>query len=139
MNELNIESALNYRLAEYIVAYPIAVDYGNIGYSPVEGTNYLKIDFLPAITGQAEIGTASQNRTVGIYQITTNTKSGNGKYDTITIVNQLKEYFKRGTLITNPADGTDVRIQRFYLGPYLEDPVWFQQVVRIEFRSDLDN
>ena len=139
MNELNIESALNYRLAEYMVAYPIAVDYGNVGYSPVEGTNYLKIDFLPAITGQAEIGTSAQNRTVGIYQITINTKSGNGKYDTIVIVNQLKEYFKRGTSITNPADGTDVKIQRFYLGPYLEDPVWFQQVVRIEFRSDLDN
>ena len=139
MNELNIESALNYRLAEYLVTYSIDVDYGNVGYAPEEGTNYLKIDFLPAITGQSEIGTSSQNRTVGIYQITINTKSGKGKYDTITIVNQLKEYFKRGISITNPADGTDVRIQRFYLGPYLEDPVWFQQIVRVEFRSDLVN
>lgn len=132
-----IETALNNQLNNYITAYPIDLAMPNVEYNPEVGTDYLKVDFLPGEPTQNGIGTCSQNRIFGVYQITINTKINQGKYNANIIYKQLKEFFARGTAINYDTIG--VRITKIYLGGYLEESPWYRQVVNIQFRSDIDN
>lgn len=137
MIQNEIEGILNYQLETFKAVNSIDIKYPNKNYSPVEGTPFIKVDFLPATPFSAEIGTEALNRTFGIYQLTLNMPSGKGKYDTIQLLEALESYFKRGTVITY--GGISVRITAFKSSIYVEDPVWFRQVVDINFRADLEN
>ena len=134
--ELDVERTLNYQLNSFVSSYNIDIAYTNVPYEPKEGTDYIKVDFLPATNVPAAIGLLSQNRIVGIYQFTINTNS-DGKAKVKTIIDTLKTFFKRGTTIIY--NGIKVRITKFAIGPYLDDAVWFQQVISVSFRSDIDN
>lgn len=133
-----IEQALNTKLAEYLGAYPIDVVYpAGPPYTPVEGTDFLQIDYLHGETSQVEIGTTSDDRATGIYQITLNVGNAEGSAKAMTLISQLKEYFKRGTIATY--NGLNVRITQFYLGGYTSEGDWYREVINIVFRADLDN
>lgn len=137
MTQKDIEKALNSRMVEYVTAYPIDVDYPNVGYTPVVGTSYLRIDFLHGSTSQVELGTESDDRAVGIYQITLSVTPNKGSGEATTLITQLKEYFKRGTVASN--NGLNVRITGFNLGSESSDGDWYRIVVNIPFRSDIEN
>lgn len=133
----DIEKALNSRMVEYTGAYPIDVAYPNVSYDPNEGTSYLQVDYLHGETSQVELGTESADRGVGILQITINTESSLGTATASTIITQLKEYFKRGTVASY--NGLNVRITQFYIGASNSDGDWYREIVSIVFRSDMLN
>lgn len=135
--QLDIEKALNYQMEAYNTAYPIDIVYTNTKYSPTKGTSYFNVDTIFTIPEQVEVGTSGQNRCLGVYQVIVNTPSGNGKYAIMQLIEQLKEYFKRGTSISYGS--FPVRITKFYLGPMFSETDWFRQIVNINFRADIDN
>jgi len=137
MNQLNIESTLNNKLNEYAIAKSMDIAYTNTGYTPIEKTPYIAVDFLLAESFAASIGTNSKNRCPGIYQLTLNVDSGEGKAKVLEIINDLSVYFKRGNEIIY--NGVKVRITKSYLGSYQETKSWFRQVLNIAFRSDIEN
>lgn len=137
MTPQDIEKSLNYRLSEYLTEYPIDVDYPAVGYNPVVGTPYLKIDYLHGQTEQVQLGSESADREVGVYQITVNIEGGKGTAEATTIISQLKEYFKRGTVATY--NDVNVRITSFYMGSYSDEGDWYRQVVNAAYRSDIAN
>lgn len=138
----DIEKALNSVLVTYgndedstVALSDIA--WANIDYEAVIGTPYINVDFVPATSASVGVGGETRNREIGFYQLTINTPTGNGKALAAQIVEELYEYFKRGTEIT--FDGTTVRCIRFQLLPALSSPDWFIQLIRVQFRADIDN
>lgn len=137
MTQKDVERALNGRLNEYLAEYPIKVAYYNTEFDPKVRDPYLKVDVLHGETTQVELGTESANRAVGIYQITVNVKNNKGINESSQIIQQIKNYFKRGTVASY--NGLNVRVTQFYLGSYFSEGDWFREVVNIVFRSDIDN
>ena len=137
MTQKDVEKSLNYRLSEYLQAYPIDVSYPSVQYEPEADVEYLKIDYLHGETSQVELGTASDDRALGIYQITVNVKNGEGSSKASQIIDQLKEYFKRGTVASY--NGLNVRVTAFSLGSYADEGDWYREVVNVVFRSDISN
>lgn len=135
--ELDIEVVLNSRLEMLRAVYPIDIAYTAIDYVPVIGTPFLIPDFIPATSSSTTIGTNSRNRITGLFQIRVRVPSLQGKALMKLWVERLKEYFKRGTGIE--LNGVQVRVLRFRVFDFDDDNVWFTQVVRIEFRSDIEN
>lgn len=135
--QVDVEITLNYRMSEYLTAYPIDVSYPAVTYSPVVGRPYLRVDFLHDETEQVEVGSTSDNRARGIYQITINVENNKGTGEVSTLISQLSEYFNRGTSISY--NGIGVKITNFYLGGKQEDEDWYRKVVNIVFRSDIEN
>jgi len=137
MTSKDIEKTLSFRLSEYLEVYPIDVDYPSVAYAPQEGTPYLKIDYLHGESFGITLGECSPDRAVGVYQITVNVPGNQGQREASTIIEHLKEYFKRGTGVVH--DENKVRITSFYLGSYQDDPDWYREVINIAFRSDILN
>lgn len=133
----DVEKALNNRMAEYSTAYPIDVEYPNVKYTPEIGKSYFFINYLHAVTSQVEIGTDSADRATGIQEITISVESDVGSKEMTTLITQLKEYFKRGTVATY--NGLNVRIIRFYLGSDSSDGDYYRQIINIVYRSDIAN
>jgi hypothetical protein len=137
MTQKDIEKSLNHRLSEYLQAYPIDVDFPTVSYKPKHGTPYLKVDYLHGETAPVELGSSSDDRASGVYQITLNVDSDQGSSGATAIITQLKEYFKRGTVASY--NGLNVRITQFYIGSYTTQGDWYREVVNIVFRSDISN
>lgn len=137
MTQKDIEKTLYSRLEEYLAVYPIDVSYPNISYSTSSGINYLKIDFIHGETSAVELGTDSDDRAVGIMQITVTVASDGGSSESSSTIGQLKEYFKRATVASY--NGLNVRITKFYLGSDSEEEDWYREVVNVVFRSDISN
>lgn len=137
MTQKDVEKALNSQLVLFKASHPIDVAYPAVSYTPVDGTPYLKVDFLHGETSQTTLGTESKNRAPGVYQITVNIKGGQGTKDASTIIANLKEYFKTGTRIIY--EDTKVTITNFYLGNPQDEPDWYREIINIVFRSDIVN
>lgn len=137
MNQKDIEKALNARMTEYQTAYPIDIVYPNTDYTPTIGTPFLQVFFLHGDTTQVEIGTDSDDRAPGIYQVNLNVQSNEGSGEATTIITQLKEYFKRGTIASY--NGLNVRITSFNIGSNASDGDWYREVINIVFRADISN
>lgn len=137
MNQKDIEKALNARMTEYQTAYPIDIVYPNTDYTPTIGTSFLQVFFLHGDTTQVEIGTDSDDRAPGIYQVNLNVQSNEGSGEATTIITQLKEYFKRGTIASY--NGLNVRITSFNIGSNASDGDWYREVINIVFRADISN
>jgi len=142
MTAFEIEKALNAQLVRYAteIANSIGVDniaWANHTYTPVIDTPYIIPDFIAAMTRSVGVGLGTPNRVTGFYQLDVFTPSNQGKGDLLKIVDDLHEYFKRGTSITH--DGTEVRITKFRPGPSFDREAWFVQTIQIDFRADLEN
>lgn len=137
MTQKDIERALGSRLEEYKVAYPINIAYPSVSYDPVIGTSFIQVDVLHGETAQVELGSSSDDRAVGVYQLTVNTKNNQGMMEVSTIIGQLHEYFKRGTSII--LDDVKVRITQFSVGSNDSAGDWYREVINIVFRSDITN
>jgi len=137
MTPKDTDKALDYRLSEYRSKYPIDIAYPSVSYEPRVGTAFLTIDYLHGESYQVELGTESDDRDVGIYQITLNTENNRGSLEASTIITQLKEFFKRGTVASY--NGLNVRITNFSLGSYDSSGDWYREVVNITYRADLAN
>lgn len=137
MTEFDIEMVLNYRMEEFRAEYGIDVVYTNTDYVPVVGTDFIKVDFLPASSNSASIGVNSKNRILGLYQLNVNTESMKGQARMKEIAEGLQKYFKRGTGIE--FGDVKVRIERFRMWRATESASWYSQIWRVEFRSDIEN
>ena len=114
-----------------------AVAYPNVEYTPVAGTSYLQLDILPALTEQAELGTAGQNSNLGIAQITIHYSGANGWGKIYDKADQIAEWFKRGTKLVN--GGITVTIESVQIGPMLNDEGWLNFPVSINYRAYTPN
>jgi len=137
MTQKDVEKALGARMAEYKVVYPIDVAYPDVSYNPTVDTSYLKIDYLHGETSQVELGTESDDRAVGIYQITVNTEDNKGSAEVSKLITQLKEYFKRGTVASH--SGLNVRVTGFNLGSYSSEGDWYREIINVVYRADIEN
>lgn len=137
MTAFDIEVALNSRLEELRQEFPIDIAYTAINYEPVVGTPHVIPDFIPATSASDIIGINAKNRITGLFQIRVRVPSLEGKGLAKMWVERLHDYFKRGTGIE--LNGVHVRVTRFRVFDFDDDRVWLTQVVRVEFRSDIDN
>jgi hypothetical protein len=137
MTDIDIFSTLNYQLQQFLTAHPIDVQYPNVAYVPQIGTDYIKVDLLPAETRQSDLGSGFRNRHTGIYQILIFTQTGSGSVSSKTIIDNLRTYFATATAISY--NGVDIRISKFQINNYMEDADWFIQPVSIYYRSDIEN
>jgi hypothetical protein len=138
----DIEKTLNSALVAYGNAEGSTVALANIvwantNYTPVIGTAYIDVAFVPATSASVGIGADTQNREIGFYQLMIHVPSGEGKAVVVSIVEEIKEYFKRGTVIAYGS--VSVRCTRFQILPTVSSPDWFTQFIRIEWRADINN
>ena len=137
MTEFDIERVLNFRMEEFRGVFPIDVVYANTDYTPTVGTDFIKVDFLPATSNSASIGVLSKNRIEGLYQLHIHTESMKGQARMKQVADALQAYFRRGTGISFM--GVNVRILRYRMWRATESASWYTQVWRVEFRADIDN
>ena len=137
MTDIDILSALNNQLQDFLVVNPMDVAYPNVAYSPTRGTEYLEVDILPASTVSAAVGIGACTRNIGIYQILVRVAPKKSFSEVKPIVDNLKTYFKMGTSILY--NGVSVRVTKFKVEPAMEDHGWFVQPISVYYRSDLEN
>lgn len=113
------------------------ISWPNIHYTPVNGTAYLKADLIPATSASVGIGINTPNRITGFLQVSIVVPANEGKARAKEVVEQLHDYFKRGTTLT--LNGVNVRCTRFRLPGYAEEADWFTQIVQIDWRADIAN
>lgn len=137
MTDIDILSALNYRLSEFLATNPIDVSRPNEKYKPSEGTGFIKVDFLPATTETEAIGQGAKTRHTGIYQLMLTLP----KYESFSkakgLIDGLKTFFKMSTAIVY--NGVALRVTKFQVNQHKDDDTWFYQPVSIYYRTDLIN
>jgi hypothetical protein len=97
----------------------------------------LRLTFLPALTEQADLGTAGKNRNIGIAQVDVFAAGENGWGDAFDKADDVAEHFKRGTRLTS--GGVTVTIESVQIGPQLSFDGWFQLPVSINYLAYTDN
>lgn len=105
-------------------------------YSPTTGTPYIREDFLPAQTFQADLGTSGRNRHQGIYQLTL-VYPPEGPFAADNKQTELLAHFKRGTRIEY--GGIVVVIEPPWPGPKQAEADWIRRPLNIPYFSYLNN
>ena len=137
MTDYDIMGVLNNRLVQFSQERPIDLAFPGVSYDPVVGTAYIKTNLIPATSSSVGIGLNTKNRHLGVYQITVRIPSAQTLGEMKTILATLKMYFKRSSSLL--LNNVKVRITGFQLGPFVEEPDWYTQIVRVEYRADLEN
>lgn len=134
-NFKEITLALSTQLGTLTGGYPIA--WPNRAYKPTAGTSYLALNFLPAFTAQADLGTSGLNENLGVAQVdiwqASVAAGGDGWAAAYDKADQIAEHFKRGTKLVN--GGITVTIESVEIGPQLNEDGWFQIPVSINYRA----
>ncbi len=137
MTEYDILGVLNNQLVQFSQEHPIDIAFPGVSYDPTVGTPYIKPNLIPATNSSVGIGIDTKNRHIGVYQITVRIPSAQTLGDMKVILSVLKKYFKKSSSLI--LDDVKVRITRFLMGPFVEEPDWYTQIVRVEYRADLEN
>jgi len=132
-----ITRALSTQLSTLSGGWDIA--WPNLEYEPVVGTSYLRLSFLPALTEQADLGTAGMNNNLGIAQIDIfdETENHEGWGVIYEKADQIAEHFRRGTKLVN--GGITVTIESVDIGPMFNEGGWLQMPVSVNYRSYTPN
>lgn len=137
MTEFDIETALEVALNEVAESLGIDVSFPNIEYDPRQGDPYIRPVLVPVTQASVGIGTNTRNRHTGYYQLEVRVPPFETKGPLQNIVDSLAVKFKRGSVISH--GGVNVRVLRFRVSSYFEEPDWFIQFIRVEYRADIEN
>lgn len=114
------------------------VAWENQKFTPSPGTRYYRATFLPGIPRAAAIGEAAANRHVGLFQVDIFDPIGKGDGATALEAERIAACYKRGTVLVY--SGVSVIIEKAYVvRPSQDDPAWYRQIVRVEWRADVAN
>lgn len=91
-----------------------AIAWENYPYTPVDDTLYVRETLLPGDVTAAAVGSASQDHTIGIYQVDVFSPLNRGKADAVAQADAIADHFKRGTILTY--NGVNVRMQNVSRG-----------------------
>lgn len=135
MSHRKISAALSTRLNSLAGTTPKA--YENSGYTPGEGTAWLRESYLPAETITVGMGDADSNDFRGVYQIGIYTPAGKSKYESHQLVEAIAAHFVRGTVLT--FEGQAVTLTSTSIGPGITSGAWYLVPVSVRFRAFADN
>lgn len=123
-----------YPMAGYID--PASVAWENMPYSPVIGAAWYRATFMPGATTAAAMGTAAQNRYVGIWQIDCIYPRGAGESAAALEAERIAAAYARGTRLSH--GGVTTTIEKAYRMAGFLDPEkpWFIVPVRAHWRAD---
>ncbi len=124
-------SAPGCALASNIIEYPNKAII-NSGLS-----RWYRATFLPGIPRPAAIGSAAQNRQVGVFQIDVFTKTNVKDDEAANEAERIAQCYKRGTILT--ANGQTVMCKNAYRTPGGLDGAWYMISVIVEWWADVDN
>jgi hypothetical protein len=113
------------------------VAWENKKYVPTIGTAWYRATFLPGQQVAAAIGTDSANRNVGVFQIDVVYPKDAGDVTAQAEAERIAACYKRGTMLTYSA--VNVRCERAYRGPAVQEDDWFFIPVKVEYRADTTN
>lgn len=113
-------------------AFVSDVAYENMEYEPRVGTDWKRVTFMPAEPTQATLGTAGQNRLVGIYQVSVFAEVGKGPKAAEDAAKLVIAAFKRGTSLT-AVSGVITRIERAWRGVAVQEKDWYHVPVSIRW------
>lgn len=146
MVEVAIQKALVNRYTALVFSPSIQKAYPNVGSSdkrtftpptPAPGVLWLRASFLPAAPEALGISFASNNRHIGIFQVSVFGYQGDGEYVPGRIAATVIQWFKRGTRLTSDGfvveTGYGSQVPR--RAPLVEDPPWVMIPVSIPFQS----
>ncbi|MBL8967954.1 MAG: hypothetical protein JNG85_13180 [Spirochaetaceae bacterium] len=138
---LEVCIALRKRLTDAAPGCAIAaslVAWENVKFTPVAGTRYYRATFLPGTPRAAAIGSDAPNRHVGLFQVDIFDPVGRGDNATAAEAERIAACYKRGTVLTY--SGVTVRAERSWVSRVpQDDPAWYRQSVRVEWRADVPN
>lgn len=95
---VKIRAALENHLATMSGALDIS--YENAQFTPTPGTAFQVVNLLPATVQNPSIG-AELHRELGIFQVTLHYPVNAGSANSVTMAENIRTRFKRGTTITN--------------------------------------
>lgn len=137
MTQFDVGNALVNHMVEYVEEFPVDVLYPGGIYEPILGTPYIRMDIVYGTPSSVGIGLNTKNRIPGFVQFVIRTPSKQGNAITKGITETLHEKWKRGTSIS--FDGVNVRIIRFSVFEAIPASDWDSQIIRIQFRADIEN
>lgn len=114
-----------------------SVAWENVPFTPTAGAVYLQPALMDGEPYQAEIGTNGQNVHNGIFQISIFAPAGHGTATINALRDNLVDYFKRGTVLTN--SGVNVRISKAYPVALIQETDWIHIPVKINFTAYASN
>ena len=107
MSLLNIKIAFEKRLA--LMTPPLQTAYESVSFNPTPGIAYQKVQLVPRRTENPTLGD-EHYRDTGEFQIFLSYPTNKGTAEIISRADMIKEFFKRGTTLTEGS--TTVRILR---------------------------
>lgn len=126
----DIGAALTARLNTLSPAPSIASE--NYPFTPVADTLYVRETLIPGDVTAPAIGSASQDHTIGIYQVDVFSPLNVGKADAVEQADAIADHFKRGTVLTY--NGVNVRLQNVSRGTgQADDGKYWQIPIQITF------
>ena len=125
-----IHAALNARLDT--LSLPTAWE--NKSFDPPEGELWIRETFMPAEKRASAMGTSSQNRNRGIYQVDVFRPLGEGSGEAEEAVETIENLFKRGTVI-----GSGITIESASRLAGRKSEPWYMVPVIIRYRADINN
>jgi hypothetical protein len=135
MSNVTISKLLEQRL-NTIGGWPAATAFENLEFTPVDGTPWQRLNFLPGQTENPTLGEGFK-REVGILQVTLFYPTKLGRGAAVARAEVLRAGFKRGTTLT---EGTlRVMIHRDpFIGPgQVIDGAWYALPVSIPYFGDV--
>lgn len=132
MSEI-IHAALNVRLD----TLGLQTAWENKSFLPPEATLWIRETYLPAERRAAAMGTTSQNRHRGIYQVDVFRPAGEGSGEAEETATLIENLFKRGTVISY--SGITVKIESASRTTGRKSEPWYMIPVFIRWRADIDN
>lgn len=96
-----------------------SIAWENDTFTPVDDILYVRETLLPGDVTAAAVGSASQDHTIGIYQVDVFSPLNRGKAAAVAQADAIADHFKRGTILTY--NGVNVRLQNVSRGTGLMD------------------
>lgn len=131
--EKDINTALSVRLQTFPAAGVPPIAYENTPYEPVEGSLYLRENFMPNIKERVGVSHTSSDDYEGIYQITVADGRGDRRFDAQEQARLLSLHFPRGAEYTY--NGVTVKIVQSRVNGAVVDENWYNVPVTIEWRA----
>lgn len=123
----DIQAALDTTLAAVSSIPPIV--YSNVGYTPVQGTTFVRATVLPAASTLFTLNEVRKNP--GIYQVSIFTPVGKGLGAALTVADSIKSYFESHRRIVQGSN--TIFVMQVSIGKGEREDAWEHIFVEINY------
>lgn len=136
-SESNAMAVLQTRLAT-ITTVPVSqIAWPNTKFVPTLGTPFIIAYHLPAEPFQASLGTFGLNYIAGIFQLSVYVPKDTGRGILNPIVAEIKEKFKRGTILQNSE--ISVKCRKVWESTHQPSADWYAVPINVNWDSYVEN